>query len=359
MAGFSDEEILIFGLEDCPDERVMDFISQELITRVLRPHLNGSQRHVLADKWATQALLASIGVPVPKLYGLYHPQVGMTAAGEPLTTPEEFAELIRGELPCRLFLKPRGGRQGHEVRAVDAAPDADGIPCAKTAAGTQTLAAFLDALPMEAADGQDRSCEGYLVQGFIDQHPAVAAFNPGSVNTVRIITFRGLTGEVTIDAAFLRTGRAGAQMDNWSQGGLVADVDLATGAVTRAFGSLKHEAPRRVATHPDSGVAFEGFVLPDWPRALEACRKAARVFSGVRWVGWDVAMTPAGPVIVEGNSDWSIATQLVNGAYLGPGRRAELEREVALPDRLPSLPRAFARVARREFRRGRRWVLRG
>ena len=359
MAGFSDEEILIFGLMDCPEESVMDFISKELNRRVLRPHLNGPQRHVLADKWATQALLASIGVPVPKLYGLYHPRLGMTAAGEPLTTPHECAELIRGELPCRLFLKPRGGQQGQDVRVVDVAPDPDGIPCASSAAGTQSLAAFLDALPMEAGEGHGRSCEGYLVQGFIEQHPAVAAFNPWSVNTVRIITFRRLSGEVTIDAAFLRTGRAGAQIDNWSQGGLVADVDLATGAVTRAFGSLKHEAPRRVATHPDSGVAFEGLVLPDRPRALDACSKAARVFSGVRWIGWDVAMTPAGPVIVEGNSDWSIATQLVNGAYLGPGRRAELEREIALPDRLPSLPRAFARVVRRELRRGRRWVLRG
>jgi hypothetical protein len=359
MAGFSDEEALIFGLDGCPDETVLDFISQELITRVLRPQLNGSQRHVLADKWATQALLDSVGVPVPQLHGLYHPKVGMTAAGEPLTTPQELADLLRGELPCRVFLKPRGGRQGHEVRALDVSPGADGMPRVADGAGTQTLAASLETLPMQDIEGRDPSCEGYLVQRFIEQHPAVAAFNPGSVNTVRVLTFRGLSGEVAVDAAFLRTGRTGAQMDNWSQGGLVADVDLTTGAVTRAFGSLKQEAPRRVTAHPDSGVTFEGFVLPHWPRVLEVCRRAARVFSGVRWVGWDVALTPAGPMIVEGNSDWSVASQVVNGAYLTPGRRAELGREVALPDRLPSLPRALARVARREFRRGRRWVLRG
>jgi hypothetical protein len=283
----------------------------------------------------------------------------MTAGGDPLTTAEELGDLIRGELPCRLFFKPRGGRQGIEVRALAVARAADGMPRATTPGGTQTLAAFLDALPMGDVAGQDQSYEGFLVQRFIDQHPAVAAFNPGSVNTVRVVTFRGPEGEVAVHGASFRTGRAGSVADNWSQGGVIADVDPATGALAKALASHKDEAPQRVTAHPDSGVAFDGYVLPDWERVLAISRTAALAFSGVRWAGWDVALTPSGPVMVEGNSDCSVAQQLVNGAYLTPRRRAELARELVLPDRIPGLTRALARVVKREFRRGRRWVLRG
>jgi len=359
MAGFSDEEILTFGLDSRPDEQVMDYVSHQLAVRVLRPRLNGLQRHILEDKWAAQAFLASIGVPGPKLYGVYHPRLGMTAGGGPLTDAEHLADLLRGDLPSRLFLKPRGGRQGLDVKVASVHAGADGALLATTDEGTEPLAAFLARLPMDDFSHYDRSYQGWLVQRFIDQHPAVAAFNPGTVNTVRIVTYRGLSGDVSVHCAIFRVGRAGSVADNWSQGGIVCGVDLTTGALTTALASTLHEAPQAIAAHPDSGLAFGGFVLPDWARALEICRTAARGFSGVRWSGWDVALTLTGPVMVEGNSDWSISQQLVDGAYLTPERRAEMARDGTLPDRIPSLPHALARLARREVRRARRWVLRG
>ena len=359
MAGFSDGEILSFGLDACPDERVMEYVSQELMVRVLRPRLNGLQRHVLEDKWAAQAFLASIGVSVPKLYGVYHPCLGMAADGGPLTEAGHLAALLQDEMPCRLFLKPRGGRQGLDIRVAAVDRGADGVPVATTAEGKAPLPAFLAALPMEDFSHYDHSYQGWLVQRYIDQHPAVATFNPGTVNTVRVVTYRRPSGDVALHGAIFRTGRIGALGDNCSQGGIAVGVDLATGALQTAYTSLVGEAPERVEAHPDSGLAFAGVVLPDWPRSMEICRRAARAFSGVRWAGWDVAMAPEGPVMVEGNSDWSIAQQLVNGAYLTPERRAEMAAGVALPDRLPGLPRAAARLARRELRRVRRWALHG
>ncbi len=359
MAGFSDEEILTFGLDSRPDDQAINYVSHDLAVRVLRPRLNGLQRHILEDKWAAQAFLASIGVPGPKLYGVYHPQVGMTADGDPLTDPEHLADLLRGDLPCRLFLKPRGGRQGRDVKVLVVRPGTDGALRATTGEGTELLATFLARLPMDDFSHYDQSYQGWLVQRFIDQHPAVAAFNPGTVNTVRIVTYRSPSGNVAVHSAMFRAGRAESVADNWSQGGIVCGVDVATGALTRALASDRHEVPRAITAHPDSGLAFGGFVLPDWARALEICRTAARGFSGVRWAGWDIALTLAGPVVVEGNSDWSISQQLVDGAYLTPERRLEMAHDGALPERVPSLPHALARLARRQVRRGRRWVLRG
>lgn len=53
--------------------------------------------------------------------------------------------------------------------------------------------------------------------------------------------------------------------------------------------------------HPDTGCSFIGFRVPCYKEAVDLCRRAARVRPGMRYVGWDVAVTPDGPVLVEGN----------------------------------------------------------
>ena len=57
----------------------------------------------------------------------------------------------------------------------------------------------------------------------------------------------------------------------------------------------------RIERHPDSGVRFRDFLVPQWPMLREAAKHAAAAFPEFRTVGWDVALTPDGPVILEGN----------------------------------------------------------
>jgi hypothetical protein len=60
-------------------------------------------------------------------------------------------------------------------------------------------------------------------------------------------------------------------------------------------------AMREVAEHPDTGAALAGLALPDWQRAADLCRYAASMFPGIRTQSWDIALTDAGPVILEFN----------------------------------------------------------
>ena len=61
---------------------------------------------------------------------------------------------------------------------------------------------------------------------------------------------------------------------------------------------------KRFETHPLTGIPFMGFQVPLWDEALDMVRKAARKAYGYNchWIGWDVAITPDGPVLVEGNN---------------------------------------------------------
>ena len=54
-------------------------------------------------------------------------------------------------------------------------------------------------------------------------------------------------------------------------------------------------------THPDTGIRSEGYQLPMVQEAVDFAKKAALVVPQICHVGWDVAVTPDGPVLIEGN----------------------------------------------------------
>ena len=47
---------------------------------------------------------------------------------------------------------------------------------------------------------------------------------------------------------------------------------------------------------------IQGFAIPYWEEAKAMCLEASQVVPQMRYVGWDVAITPNGPVFVEGNN---------------------------------------------------------
>jgi hypothetical protein len=56
--------------------------------------------------------------------------------------------------------------------------------------------------------------------------------------------------------------------------------------------------------HPVSRVRIEGFEIPYWQEVMELCTRAALHNTKNKSIGWDVAITDAGPSFVEGNHNW-------------------------------------------------------
>ena len=131
----------------------------------------------------------------------------------------------------------------------------------------------------------------------LEQHPAVSAIYPGSINTVRMVTIRGKSGKVYLVTAMFRIGN-GKFVDNFNSGGMVAPMDPETGEVIdRALDKQKH----LYANHPATGTPIQGFRFPDWDKARALVEQAAQVIPQLGYVGWDVCFTPDGPCLVEGN----------------------------------------------------------
>ncbi len=136
-----------------------------------------------------------------------------------------------------------------------------------------------------------------IVEDRVIQHETISALCPTSVNTIRIATLLGDKKEGIV-YAYIRIGN-GRVMDNVDCGGMAAPVDLETGVI-RGVGANK--AGETYEIHPMTGKKIPGTQIPYWEEAKAMCLEAMHKVPQVRFVAWDVAITPDGPVFIEGNS---------------------------------------------------------
>ncbi|HEX2524840.1 MAG TPA: sugar-transfer associated ATP-grasp domain-containing protein [Geminicoccus sp.] len=186
-------------------------------------------------------------------------------------------ELLGRSASGSIFAKPIDGTSGYGCRRIDKADGELAELYAQTTAGR------------------------YLFEETLVQHPALSAIYPNSINTVRVLTC-GEPGEpAAAVAAILRLGMSGSVVDNASQGGIFVGLDLKTGKLFPQAREFFKHGGKVYDKHPDTGFRFEGAQVPGFPGVLATAESAA-VHVPLELIGWDIAVTEAGPVIVEGNS---------------------------------------------------------
>jgi len=198
----------------------------------------------------------------------------------PLTaTAEEVADFVRGK--DKVVLKRSTGGQGKNVQVV-----------------------FLkrDSHTAEWVYEEAREKQYDILEEFVQQHPALQGLSPNSLNTIRFITQRLEDGSVEVIGASLRMGLE-KNTDNLSSGGITCKVDVDSGKVDSLGYSFDITQPL-CEVHPVSGVKLVGFQIPFWTEIKAMCLQAAAKYDDNRSVGWDVAIKPDGPLLIEGNHDW-------------------------------------------------------
>ena len=134
-----------------------------------------------------------------------------------------------------------------------------------------------------------------IVEQCIIQHKELNELYRGSVNSLRMFTFYK-DGRVYFLQAILKIGNGGV-VDNFSSGGMYAYIDENGYVYTEAI----DREDNIFAEHPISKHKIVGFKVPMFEEAVELVKEAAKVVPEVRYVGWDVAISENGPMIIEGN----------------------------------------------------------
>lgn len=151
--------------------------------------------------------------------------------------------------------------------------------------------------------------QGGVLEEQIVQSPDLSAFNASSVNTLRIHTMNYGDGEIEVLWPCLRMGHAGSFVDNAGAGGIFGAIDVTTGTIIGAADEKRHFFEE----HPDSHKALIGFAIPQWDDACSLARTAAQKLPEAAFVGWDLALTGSGWVLVEGNHMPLVIWQIAAG----------------------------------------------
>ena len=138
--------------------------------------------------------------------------------------------------------------------------------------------------------------EKACIEELVKQHPAWEALCPGCVNTMRIIT-GAAKGKSWMLFASTRVGSGTSVADNFHMGGSAVLIDMETGKLT-GNGIDKKLNEHECST---TGIRYDGYEVPFWEEIKQMVLDAALVNDEIHFIGWDVAVTEDGPLIIEGN----------------------------------------------------------
>ncbi|MBQ0037350.1 MAG: hypothetical protein KBS74_01625 [Clostridiales bacterium] len=139
----------------------------------------------------------------------------------------------------------------------------------------------------------------HIADEALKQHPGMAALHPASVNCVRLSTYVMDDGEPVVVYAACKAGTGGGECDNTGRGGITCRLDIENGVITS---NGHNEELEEFITHPDTGITFKGYHIPMAKECKELALTAAKRYPSFRYVGWDICVTPTGPVLIEGNN---------------------------------------------------------
>jgi len=139
-----------------------------------------------------------------------------------------------------------------------------------------------------------------LLEEPIKQHELMDRLSQAAINTIRVVTVL-CQDRVDVICTVLRISTI-KPVDNFTAGGIAALIDEKTGVVQGA--AMSKDGRFTYEYHPVTGQSIIGFKIPYWTKVLETVRRAALMVPDVRTVGWDVAISETGPVLIEGNDNW-------------------------------------------------------
>ena len=275
---------------------------------LLRDNFNGFNRRgsnrvnyacLVRDKNIFETMCREYSLPTIYTLGTFH--------NNKVTTKEESADINNFlDRHPNLFLKPIDSFKGLHTYSLEK-KDGDYYLNDKKAS-------------MEEIERQlNSSGKSLMVQPKLLQHPEMNRIYGNSINTIRIVTILH-NEEPKVVGMFLRLGGHGSIVDNMSAGGL--GVGINEDGTLMKYGFLHNKYGTKTDRHPDTGVVFSTFKIPFFEESIELVKNAQKKFHLIPAIGWDVCVTPDGPILVEGNDNFGgIGLQTICGG------KAKLFRE--------------------------------
>ena len=284
------EHYFMLGL-DCSGTDVSNFIFQQRYDG-LRNKKQPRFAAMLKHKYYTAAYLNSQGINISLPLG------EMNAAGQIFNGGEwkPLKQVLERDNRTHYFCKLKDGNQGRGHVVID------------------YLNGKFYKEGKEQTDAEIyKELDNHTIEPRIIQHPVLNEMYEHAVSNVRLITLSH-EGEVFLYAQAILVGSRGGRVSNLGFGGIIIGVD--SNGVMKGSGIYKSSAGfGATRQHPDSGIIFDGFQIPMWQEAVGLALRGHAALRDIQSIGWDIAITPQGPIVIEANDEWGTMTQCFGGHH--------------------------------------------
>jgi len=261
-----------------------------------RMNFQTHKRGLVADKLLFDGALRGLGFPVAPLQAVFGAKI-LPPPVHSLQNRNDIGRFLLHEAQYPLFGKPLSGQNSDDVISIDAADPATRRLRLATGESIDLHAAVALIAPKYFR-------WGYLFQSRIPQHATLSDAIGPTIGSFRVIT---VLSEATprVIGAIWKIPVRGMVADNLWRGAMIAEVNHETGQIGHVRTGIG-PASGRCPTHPDTHQMIEGLAVPHWPDLIACVTTASGLLSGLPLVGWDVAISGAGPVIIEANTSPSL-----------------------------------------------------
>jgi hypothetical protein len=272
-------------------ENIDNYLYSHESPRLFRLLNRPCQPDPIDDKWAFHEMCMAHAIPTPPILAAFGPSRNLLdfECGWP---PE-----------CDLFVKPRmglGGEGAERFRWHGGAFESD--------RDCRVRPENLDGYLTNRAESEKRTL---LVQPVLFNHPDLHVETNAALATVRLVTGRSADGDVVPIYGLIYFARPN---NITAKGGHIALIDVATGRLRSA--PLKGIWGAKLFSYHQ--FTDDARTLPDWNAVLLHTKVAHQACANFVFVGWDVALTDRGPMLLEGNAGWSADEyQSLTGEPLG------------------------------------------
>jgi hypothetical protein len=299
--GFGFDEAYTLGLLDpAVDDDAIDAAVSKREMIAAQARLNPNEFWYLTeDKAIFYRLAEQLGVRVPALYGiLCESGPGWSHTGEVLADAADWERFLVGDaLPDTFVIKPARGYYGLGVHVIERRGDGTLHELGRGDVDAGALCREIVA---------DPQFHVYVVQERLDNHPDMPG-GRSALQTARIATLVERDGGVRVINAFFKTALDGAAIDNFrlgATGNYSSVLNVADGTFANVIGAGEGGVLTEVTPPEGVNAPRVGERLLMWDECCALVAAAAPHFLPMRCIGWDVAVTPTGPVIVEANMWW-------------------------------------------------------
>jgi len=288
------------------DDQLKDYIPHFYWYYLFLPHHRSSKFKILtSNKIITDQIFRSLKIPQPET--LFYILNGQIYSPEMvILTSDRIEKLLNTATLEKIFVKPAHGSGGYGIHIFHKTEKGHYV----TQQNVILNRDFLNII---------KNKQDYIVQRGIKQDPEISEMYPGSINTMRIIVENN-RGIVRIVCAVIRIGRGQSEVDNASSGGIFLTIDINNGKLGDYAVSYNGE---RFEEHPDTHFIFKNFEISRWNEITRFILEAGGKMPFFTYLGWDIAMTADGPLVIEINSN--PAHDIMEISSMGLGKAFHIE----------------------------------